>query len=52
MLLKQILVIVSIALMTMVYTSPVKDTALRDGCYNDTIKYGGCTVDSGQGEND
>ena len=50
--LKQILVMISIALMTTVYTSTTKDEVVKDGGYDDTIKDVIFTVDSGQGEND
>ena len=50
--LKQILVMISIALMTTVYTGTAKEEVVKDSGYNDTINEVVYTVDSGQGEND
>lgn len=50
--LKQILVMISIALMMTVYTGTAKDEVVKDGGYDDTINDVIYIVNSGQGEND
>jgi len=50
--LKQILVMISIALMMTVYIGTAKDEVVKDGGYDDTINDVIYIVNSGQGEND
>ena len=50
--LKQLIIMVSIALATIVYIGTAKDEIVKDAVYTDVVNDGFYFVDSGTGENE